>query len=54
MKQEYEIVHRFKSESKKERSDNLYRRLLEYKDHLRALDSKNEEGIHDVDGSSVH
>lgn len=54
MKQEYEVIHQFKSETKKERSDNLYRILLEYKNHLRALEPENKEGMDHVNGSSLY
>lgn len=54
MKQEYELIHHFKSKTKKERSENLYRLLSEYKDHLHALESETKEGMDDVDGSSLY
>lgn len=55
MDREYEVIHQFKSETAKERSDNLYHILLEYKNHLSAIQKIKEEGeIEDDHGSPIH
>lgn len=55
MDRKYEVVHNFKSETAKERSDNLYQILLDYKNHLSAVEKiKGQEGIEDDYGSPVH
>ncbi|MDO5291696.1 MAG: hypothetical protein Q4F05_02985 [bacterium] len=54
-KREFEVVHRFKSEDEKERSENLYKILQEYKEHLQAIqDMEGEEEIENDHGSPLY
>ncbi|MDO5519681.1 MAG: hypothetical protein Q4G58_04210 [bacterium] len=50
-----EVVHHFKSEDEKERRKHLYQILLEYKEHLQAIQEMDgEEEVKNDHGSPLY
>lgn len=54
MRQEYELIYKFQSQSDQERAEKLFQRLLEHKRHLQRLEEEHEGDEDDGSSSSLH